>query len=357
MKKILLSLSTISAVAILAVVGTTAYFTDEEKSEGNSFTAGTIDIAVDGQNPWTQSETLNVVDMKPSQHEYTEYVIKNVGTNPANVWKKIDVKTQEEGTTSEPECVAYGGTWTNPNGPCTGGTPKNDIATVIRYDMSVWVYNVDPKTNPSAQPVWWQVIYTDEMGKMLSAVNGQNILLGMIPEGWYMKVQQSYHMDKDTGNWAQGDKLTFDITLKAEQLTNTLVLENKDFANGPNPTIIYDGTQATFTYGVKDAKLNYTLAIAGMTNGNYTLIAWDDTANGYAWNWANRGNAIALANVTVAGGIANKTDSIDLNKDLINAKVWLIPGTYAPGTSPGSFGWTPSQMLFDTALMDYYDSL
>ena len=354
MKKILLSLSTITAVAILAVVGTTAYFTDTETSTGNTFTAGTIDIAVDGQNPWTRTETLNVVDMKPSQHEYTEYVIQNVGTNPANVWKKIGVTSETDNIISEPECVYGNGTWDN--GTCTGTySPINAISTVIRYDMSVWVYDVDP-TTPGAEPKWWQVIYTDEMGKMLSAVNGQDILLGMIPEGWYMKVQQSYHMDSATENWAQGDAMTFDITLTAKQLTNTVVLENKIFPDGEEPTIVYDSTQATVEYVVKDATFDYTLAVNGMPDGNYTLIAWDDTANGYTFDWDNRGAAIALANVTVAGGVANKTDSIDLNRNLINAKVWLITGTYTPGNAVGAFGWNPNG-LFETALMDYYDSL
>jgi len=357
MKKILLSLSTIAAVAVLAVVGTTAYFTDEEKSTGNTFTAGTIDIAVDGQNPWQKTETLNVVDMKPSQHEYTEYVIQNVGTNPANVWKRIDVTSETDNIISEPECVFGNGTWSN--GQCTNYTPENDISTAIRYDMSVWVYDVDP-TTPGAQPKWWQVIYTDEMGKMLSTVNGQDILLGMIPEGWYMKVQQSYHMDEDTGNWAQGDKLTFDITLKAEQLKGVVEMENKDFANQQNPTLVHDdGISGTLTYGVKDAKFDFSFTgKAPLANTGYSLIFYPETYSSPVLNaptWPR--DVIILGTSTTAGDKSiSITGSKDFGYDILNMKVWLVETNDLNGSTFKNV-WNGNDYLFELGLMDYYDSL
>ena len=48
-KKILISLSVIVAVAAIVVGGTTAYFSDTETSQGNTFTAGAIDLTVDSQ--------------------------------------------------------------------------------------------------------------------------------------------------------------------------------------------------------------------------------------------------------------------------------------------------------------------
>ncbi|MFA4831277.1 MAG: TasA family protein [Patescibacteria group bacterium] len=47
MKKILVSLSIIGAVAAIAIGGTVAYFTDTETSAGNTFTAGILDLTVD----------------------------------------------------------------------------------------------------------------------------------------------------------------------------------------------------------------------------------------------------------------------------------------------------------------------
>ena len=47
MNKIILSLSMIAFVAAIAIVGTTAYFSDTEKSTGNTFTAGVFDLTID----------------------------------------------------------------------------------------------------------------------------------------------------------------------------------------------------------------------------------------------------------------------------------------------------------------------
>ncbi len=66
MKKILISLSIVGAVAAIAIGATTAYFSDTETSTGNTFSAGTIDIAVNGQNPWEIQEPFIFADMKPS---------------------------------------------------------------------------------------------------------------------------------------------------------------------------------------------------------------------------------------------------------------------------------------------------
>ena len=354
MKKIIISLSVIGVIAVAVIGGTVAYFTDTETSVGNTFAAGTIDIEVDGENPWTETETLNVSDMKPSQHEYTEYVIHNVGENPANIFKTISNIREDDGQVSESECTDAGGAWEG-EGECSNYTSKDDISSVVKYDMSVWVYNENPEDS-QAKPIWWQVIYTDGMGETLKSIENVDVLLGMLPAGWYMKVQQSYHMDGEAGNEYQGDIMNFDITLKAEQLINTVILENKIFPAGEEPTIEYDCISAKVEYTVKDAEFDYVLTVNGMSNGQYTLIAWDDTPNGYTFDWNNRGSAISLANITVSGDPASVSGSIDLERDLINAKLWLITGTYPVGSPVGSFGWNPNG-LFETALMDYYDSL
>ena len=88
-KKLILSVATISMA--LAVLGgaTVAYFSDTETSTGNLFTTGTIDIAVDGENPWSSVAEFQMLDMKPSYTEYVDFTIENVGTNPANIWKEL----------------------------------------------------------------------------------------------------------------------------------------------------------------------------------------------------------------------------------------------------------------------------
>ncbi|MCK5592268.1 MAG: SipW-dependent-type signal peptide-containing protein, partial [Candidatus Pacebacteria bacterium] len=47
MKKILLSVAVIGIAGVLAVNATSALFTDVERSTGNTFTAGEIDLKID----------------------------------------------------------------------------------------------------------------------------------------------------------------------------------------------------------------------------------------------------------------------------------------------------------------------
>lgn len=352
--KIILSSIVIGVVGSLVIGGTTAFFTDVEVSTANTISAGTIDIAVDDKNPWMAEGTVTITDIKPSQHEYAEYVIKNVGTNPANIFKKFTDVVNNGEIVNESQCVALGGTWSNEG--CTGNGNVPLLSQMIINDLSVWVYKVDPTTE-GAKPVWWQVIYTDGEGKTIAQLEQMDVLLGMLPVNWYMKVQQSYHMNGDAGNAYQGSNMVFNIQLTAEQLKNTVTLENKLFPDGEEPTIEHDKTSATVAYTVKDEEFDYTLTVNngdGLLSGDYTLIAWEE--NGQEFAWSDHGNAIALANVTIGADPTVVEGSLDLNQDLINAKLWLIEGTYTPGSVTGAFPWNEDG-LFETALMDYYDSL
>ncbi len=87
MKKILVSLSIIAAVAAVIVGATTAYFSDTETSTGNTLTAGTLDLYVNGQNP-LEGPVVTLSDLKPSIPQYVEKSFKVVD-NPANVWLHI----------------------------------------------------------------------------------------------------------------------------------------------------------------------------------------------------------------------------------------------------------------------------
>lgn len=217
MKKILISVMAIALVSAAAFGATRAFFTDTETNTGNTFSTGTIDIAVEGQNPWTRSTPYQLTDMKPSQTDYANFTVNNVGTNPVNVWKKVTVAGTNNEPVSEPECAAETGQWSGT--ACTGNTPKSDIDSIIDYDLSVRLFN------DSDVLIWWQMIYNKNV--TVATIKDQNVFLGMIPVGWHMDVVQSYHMQAETGDWAQGDTMTFDITLTGEQLKGIAVLEDK----------------------------------------------------------------------------------------------------------------------------------
>jgi len=194
-KRILLSVMTIGVVLAMVGGATRALFSDTEVSSGNTFSAGTIDISV-GDAPWTDGYTLS--EMKPCYTDYINFTIHNDGNNPANIWKTLKNFVTDPGVMSEPECVAEGGTWVDGDG-CTGGTPVHDVDNRIYYDLRVELYEEDPATH-AAGPVWWQTIYIDEDAVTVGSLENDKMYLGMIPAGWWLKVEQSYHMPDWVGN-------------------------------------------------------------------------------------------------------------------------------------------------------------
>jgi len=72
-KRIVTSLFVIALAAALVGGATMAWFTDSAKVEGNSFTAGTLDIEVEG-------DAFNVGNMAPGDTETTYIYVKNAGS-------------------------------------------------------------------------------------------------------------------------------------------------------------------------------------------------------------------------------------------------------------------------------------
>src|SRR3990167_4728590 len=89
MKKIIISMSIIGAVAAVAVGATTAFFSDTETSTGNTFTAGSIDLKVD-----SNCHYYNIVDFDGDEPIYRDLGCGQVGTNGVGVgqWDETDLR-------------------------------------------------------------------------------------------------------------------------------------------------------------------------------------------------------------------------------------------------------------------------
>jgi predicted ribosomally synthesized peptide with SipW-like signal peptide len=266
MKRILLSLLIIAGIGGAMVAGTRAFFSDTETSPNNTLAAGTIDISVDGQNPWTKTYlTTDLDDLKPGMNKTITFPVKNEGVNDLVLWKRINIKVRDEGLNTEPECLAEQGTWSGTN--CTGGTRKTDVDSRIHYDMTLRLENMIPMA--------WNV--------MMSDIDQLWIPLGKIAPGETVQVTQVYKLDDLTGNEYQGDKLTFDIDLYAEQLkgpgpshtTRGVVLDNKSLDSEGNYVYpIIDQTLGILTW---DTAGTYSLRAFGLTGSQYQLARWDGT--------------------------------------------------------------------------------
>jgi len=308
MKKIIASLLVVAAVSASMVYGTRAYFSDTEVSEGNTFTTGTIDIAVDGQNPWERTEPYALVDMKPSYTDYIDFEIQNVGSNPTVVWKRIDVTDQSTGTVTEPECTDQGGSWNGASCDWGGNTDNNDLASYIHYDMTVGGEELIPED--------WDYMVDD--------VDGVWVPLGVIQPQEVLTVSQSYHLDGDVENWAQGDEMMFDITLYAEQrmgdgpehTLSAVVLENK--TGDPDWYPVVDGT---WGYVGWDGSGNYTLNAYGLDTSVTYRLAYFDEVTEVETGISAYVSPNADGTLTISGTYAGFNTNTD-------AKYWLRPNDW-----------------------------
>lgn len=351
MKKIILSLSIIAAVAAIAIGATTALFSDEEKSVG-TFSAGTIDIAIDNENPWVK-KPYSIGDLKPGETGYINFDIKNVGENPVNVSKNLGNFTPGNGieefecdgvregykASSEPECVREKQIGI-----------KNDIQTQLKYDLSVEVYD------SKEARIWWQEIYNADEHKSLADIYGENgteyVDLGMIPVDGHMKVTQSYHFDAAAGNEYQGDTLSFDINIKGEQLTGengmaSVNLENKRIGEPEWDIIQGDGISGTLSYKTQGSEFVYAFeGKAPLVNHSYVLAVGYD-ANTDVNKEIGIGTTDGEGNIDISGSINTG--------DLVNAKVWLVPSEYWVSNAMAWTNWPAmvSEFLWETGLINY----
>ncbi|MBU4332627.1 M73 family metallopeptidase [Patescibacteria group bacterium] len=387
MKKILISLSIIGAVAAIVIGATTAFFSDIETSSGNTFTAGVVDIVVDDQNPWDEhSEPFVLDDIKPSQTRYIEFTIRNlVESNPADVWKHINVTSQVDGVITEPECTEGGGTWiwepVTQTGTCEGDyEERNNLAAYIIYDLYVCEDPATDKclTDGDSKPTDigdWIPIITEEQYVRLDNVSSAWIKLGQLNSAKELKVVQSYHLrswpdapEEEVGNWAQGDILTFDIEIYAEQLGGygpkgeqaMLTLDNKDENWDP----VSDDISATLTYKTSGEEFDYSLTgTVQNTDTNYCLIYYADPYPGNGPG--GTGGALIGSELSDGAGNITMSGTPDLGMDLpsadddnypAGAKIWLVPcGEYDQAGNMLT-AWNPAEYLFEMQFITYDDT-
>jgi len=138
-KKIIISLSVIGVVAAIAIGGTIAYFNDTETSEGNTFTAGELDLKIDNtsyyngalntETTWTYDDEIglffNFQDLKPG--DWGEDTISvHVYDNDAWACMDFNLYNADDNGLIEPEEDA---------GDTTGGPGRGELQNQINF---VW---------------------------------------------------------------------------------------------------------------------------------------------------------------------------------------------------------------------------
>jgi len=172
----------LAVVIGLIASGTWGVFTDTETSSGNTIVAGTIDIAVNGDDPIVDG--CNIEDIKPCQTGWITVNVTNVGTNPCELWKHIENVVNTDNDPVDAEQAFYDAWHDEHEGAPEEEWPENwKISDWIHYDM---------------------VLCRGEACEELIAES------------------DGYHLDDDVDNWGQDDKITFDIDFVAQQVEGGL---------------------------------------------------------------------------------------------------------------------------------------
>ncbi|MFC1965528.1 TasA family protein [Chloroflexota bacterium] len=96
---------TVAALMVMGLIGggTWAYFSDPESTTGNVLAAGTLDLEVDSQNPWTTA-SISITNIAPGDTTANTTInLENVGNLAGDVYVRINSFTDAGGDNPEPE--------------------------------------------------------------------------------------------------------------------------------------------------------------------------------------------------------------------------------------------------------------
>ena len=243
MKKIILSLSIVVAVAAIVVGATTAYFSDTEESVGNTFTAGALDLKVDSEchyNGMTCSEEgywtdaagniyeelgpcdcnwlekdldgdifFNFTDVKPGD-EGENTISLTVYDNDAWLCAYVENLVNRDNGCNDPESEVDG----TCGDPGVGeGELQDNIHLKIWYDVS------DLEEATPCDNIWQEeeLVLVDG-----ATINGNNGVwpLGQLPGGEKTCLGVGWSVPNAVGNIIQTDSVTGDISFYVEQVRN-----------------------------------------------------------------------------------------------------------------------------------------
>lgn len=185
MLKIVKSLIAIAAVSLITVGATSAIFTDQVTSPGNSVTAGTLDLLVNGTD--TPAAVFTAANMSPG------------------------------GPSGWGTAVGAGGVALKNNGSITGRAWFEITNIVVTGGDGSLADRIQPAIQLNEAP--WGVTYTS--GVSLNALNGVRVDVQDLTAGQTVNIF-AYNLWPDAGsvldNLAQGQSLTYDVVFHLDQV-------------------------------------------------------------------------------------------------------------------------------------------
>ena len=266
-RKMLFSMLMIGLVSMLGGSGLYSLFNDTETSEGNTFTAGTLDLNVTD----SISFVITVSNIAPGYDSgYYKWCLKNVGSLPGILSARIDIISDDENGITEPEAIAeaepygYQGARSTLGHPDRGelseflspGVHPDDIPDEVKPYVTIiarndtegwWIGEVSAEVDTGGSCGWascgWsvpsRVISQWAVGPSpayagwsfgLKSWDGKTFVYGTLNSGdevaFFFKVKLDENLRAWDGcgwhdvddNVIQGDSVTFTITFTLEQV-------------------------------------------------------------------------------------------------------------------------------------------
>lgn len=192
MKKILISSSIILAAAAIIAGGTYAYFSDTETSTGNTFTAGSLDLLINGHN--SAPASIQVSDVKPGDTGSAQGTITNGGTVNGGVYLALYGITNNENDKNNPESKI--------NNPAVE-TGDGDLCRNLKLD----VYVKDQSSSDWGTPVWSPYAGNEQT----------SFVLFTLAAGQTKDYKVQYSIASSVGNEIQTDSCGFSYDAVLEQ--------------------------------------------------------------------------------------------------------------------------------------------
>jgi len=352
-----MSLVVIAVAVSVAVIGLSgAWFSDIQTTE-LAGSPGANDIYTAKIELDAISPMATITDLKPCIKQWGRIVVHNVGDNDGNGWLHITKVIGEDEVLTHAEEAAYDAL----------GRISNDVERYITVDLYV-------------DPIWDNersggvVVISPEDHWKMSDLECQWIPLGVLPVSTHVEVWLSFHLQDETGNEYQADKVTFDLEVLLQQENapppsplyesdwRVLRLENKDSAG--DWIIQDDDRYGMLTFDCVGSTFEYTFEGYGLEDDDWCLIYYADP-----WPGNNPGKLIDSGTVSGGDGRLSLSGNVNLGMDMPDpsdanypegAKIWLIPCDYY--TEPYVNAWPasaispPTGWLFEERLITYNDT-
>ena len=203
-RKIIISTLIIAVVRASGYAASRALFTDTEGTNDSSFTVGTLDMDVDGENG-TEFERFDVTNIGAdgTVNGGKTWTVNNTGSLPGKLTFSLASLENQENGCNEPEALAD--TTCDDPGPDQGEL-GNAIATIVTLDDAQVVSSNLATVNQDVYATDWVA----------------NAGVVTIPAGGSVVVKMNWSTDPQAyGNEIQSDSLSFDVAFNLEQVTPT----------------------------------------------------------------------------------------------------------------------------------------